>query len=219
MPDRRGKVEVVTDLLFLGSWIIVDGDCSHEIRRWLLLSRKVMTNLDSVLKSRDITLLIKGPYSQGYSLPSGHVQVWDLDHKEGRTQKNWCILTVVPEKTLESPLDSKGIKPVNDKGNQPFILIGRTDAEAEAPAFWSSDANRWLIGKVPDAQKDWGQKRKRESEDELAGWHSDARDMNLGELHEMMRRQSGMLQSMGWQRVRHDWVTEQQWWLHFRYLH
>ena len=182
MPDRRGKVEVVTDLLFLGSRIIVDGDCSHEIRRWLLLSRKVMTNLDSVLKSRDITLLIKGPYSQGYSLPSGHVQVWDLDHKEGRTQKNWCILTVVPEKTLESPLDSKGIKPVNDKGNQPFILIGRTDAEAEAPLFWSFDMVRWFIGKIPDVGKDWGQKEKRASEDETAGWLHGAMNMNLGKL-------------------------------------
>ena len=103
MPDRRGKVEVVTDLLFLGSRIIVDGDCSHEIRRWLLLSRKVMTNLDSVLKSRDITLLIKGPYSQGYSLPSGHVQVWELDHKEGRTQRIDAFELWCPRRLLKVP--------------------------------------------------------------------------------------------------------------------
>ena len=78
---------------------------------------------------------------------------------------------MVLEKTPESPLDSKEIKPVHLKGNQPWILIARTDAEAEVPVFWSSDTNSWLIGKVPDARKDWGQKEKRVSEDEVAGWH------------------------------------------------
>ena len=78
---------------------------------------------------------------------------------------------MVLEKTPESPLDSKEMEPVNLKGDQPWIFNGRTDAEAEAPVFWSSDVNRWLIGKVPDAGQDWGQKEKRVSEDELAGWH------------------------------------------------
>ena len=102
----------------------------------------------------------KGPYSQGYSLPSGHVQLREVDCREGRTPKNWCLQTVVLEKTPESPLDSKEIKPVNLKGDQSWIFTERTDAEAETPVFWPSDANRWLIGKVPDAEKDWGQKEK-----------------------------------------------------------
>ena len=113
------NVEAVTDFLFLGSKITADSDCSHEIRRWLLLGRKAMTNLDSVLKSQRHYSADKGPYSQGYGLPSGHVWLWRLDPKEGRTPKNWCLRTVVLEKTLESPLDSKEIKPVNLKGDQP----------------------------------------------------------------------------------------------------
>ena len=102
----------------------------------------------------------KGPYSQGYGLLSGHAQLWELDHKDGRAPKNWCLRTVVLEKTPESPLDRKEIKLVNLKGNQSWILIGRTDAEAETPVFWLSDANSQLIGKVPEAGKDWGQKEK-----------------------------------------------------------
>ena len=85
----------------------------------------------------------KGPYSQGYGLSSGHVQLWKLGCKEGRMPKNWCLWTVVLEKNPESPLDSKAIKPVNLKENQLWIFTERTDAEAEAPVFWSSDANRW----------------------------------------------------------------------------
>ena len=126
------------------------------------LAEKLMTNLDSVLKSRDVTL---PTYSQVCGLPSGHEQLWELDRKEGRALKNWCLRTVLSEKTLESPLDSKEIKLVNLKGNQLWILVGRTGAEAETPIFCSSDANSWLSGKVPDAGKDWGQK-KRASEDE-----------------------------------------------------
>lgn len=95
----------------------------------------------------------------------------ELDHKEGRAPKNGCLQTVVLEKTHESPLDSTEIKPVNLKGNQPWILVRRTDAEDEAPVFWSSDVNRQLTGNVPDAGKDWGQKEKRVSENEMAGWH------------------------------------------------
>ena len=160
------KVEVVTDFLFLGSKITADGDCSHEIRRWLLLGRKAMTNLDSVFVEKQRHYLAdKGLYSQGYGLPSGHIQLWKLDCKEGRVPKNWYLWTVVLEKTPESPLDSKEIKPVNLKGNQPWILFGRTDARCQ---FWSSDANSWLTGKVPDDLKDWGQKEKRASEGEMA---------------------------------------------------
>ena len=116
-----------------------------------------MTNLDSILKSRDIYFANKGPSSQGYDFSSGHVWLWELDYKESWVPKNRCLRTVVLEKTPESLLDSK-IKPVTLKGAQPWILTGRNDAEAEAPVLWSSDVNTWIIGKVPDAGKDRGQK-------------------------------------------------------------
>ena len=97
--------------------------------------------------------------------------MWELDHKEGLALKNWCFWTVVLKKTLESPLDRKEIKPVNPKGNQPWIFIGRTDAEAEAPIFWPPDAKIWLLGKDPDARKNWGQEEKGATEDEMVRWH------------------------------------------------
>ena len=139
-------------------------------QRRMPLGRKGMTNIDCVEKQRHYPVN-KGPHSQGYGLPCGHVWLWKLDCKEGRTPKNWGLPTVVLEKTPESPLDSKEIKPVSLKRDQPWIFTGRTDAEAEAPVFWSSDANRQLIRKVPDAGKDWGQKEKRALEDEMAGQH------------------------------------------------
>ena len=109
-------VETVRDFIFGGSKITANGDCSHEIKRHLLLGRKAMPNLDIVLKSRDITN--KGPSSQGYSFSSSHVWIWKLDHKESWAPKNWCFWTVVLEKTLESPSNCKEIKPVHPKGNQ-----------------------------------------------------------------------------------------------------
>ena len=107
----------------------------------------------------------KGPSSQGYGFSSGHVCMWELDCKESWVPKNWCFWTVVLEKTLESPLDCKETQPVHPKGNQSWIFIGRTDAEAEAPMLWPPDVKNWLIWKVPDAGKDWRQ------EDEMVGWH------------------------------------------------
>ena len=175
-----GKVEVVTDFLFLGSKITMDIDCSHEIRIRLLLGSKAMKYLDSVLKTRHC-FADKSPYSQGSGLPSDHVRLWELDCKEGRMSKNWCLRTVVLEKTPESPLDSQEIKPVSFKGNQLWKLIGRTDAEVEAPVFWSFDMNSWLIGKVPDAGKDQGQKDKRASEDEMTVWHHWCNGHELGQ--------------------------------------
>ena len=128
-------METVTDFIFSDSKITADGDCSHESKRRLLLGRKAMTNLDSILKSRDITLPTKGPSSQSYGFSSSHVSVWGLDYKESWVLKNWCFWTVVLEKTLESPLDCKS-KPGNSKGSQPCIFIGKTDAESEAPVLW-----------------------------------------------------------------------------------
>ena len=169
------KVEAVTDFLFLGSKITADGDCSHEIRRWLLLDRKAITNLDSCVEKQRHHSADKGPYS----LPSGYIQLQELDHEEGSVTKNWCLQTVVLEKTPENPLDSKEIKPVNLRENKPWILTGRTDAEAEAPVFWSPDMNSQLTGKVPDAGKDWGQKRV--SEDKLSGCYHQRNGHELGQ--------------------------------------
>ena len=110
----------------------------------------------------------KGPSSQSYGFCSSYAWMWELDHKESWALKNWCFSTVVLEKTLESPLDFKEIKPVNSKGNQYWIFIGRTDAEA--PIFWPPDVKNWLIEKDPDAGKDWRQEKGR-TEDEMVGWH------------------------------------------------
>ena len=152
-------VETVSDFIFLGSKITADGDCSHDIKRRLLLGRKVMTNLDSILKSRDY-FANKGPSGQGYGFSSGHVWMWVLDCEESWAPKNWCFWTVVLEKTLESPLDCKEIQPVHPKGDQSWVLIGRTDAEAETPVLWPLHAKSWLIGKDLDAGRDWGQEEK-----------------------------------------------------------
>ena len=127
-------------ILFLGgSKITADGDCSHEIKRHLFLGRKVMTNLDSIFKSRDIAN--KGPSSQSYGFSSSHVWMWELDYKESWAQKNWCFWTVVLGKTTKSPLDSKEIKPINPKGNQSWIFIGKTDVEAQTSIFWPPDTH------------------------------------------------------------------------------
>ena len=113
----------------------------------------------------------KGLYIQSYGFSSSHVWIWELDLKEIWVPKNWCFWTMVLEKTLESPLDCKEIKPVNPKGNQPWIIIGRTDAETKAPILWSPDEKSWLLGKDPDAGKDWRREEKGTAEDEMVGWH------------------------------------------------
>ena len=113
----------------------------------------------------------KGPCSQVYGLSSTHLWMWELNNKEGRALKNWCFWTVVLEKALKSPLDSKEIKPVNPKGNQPWIFTVRTDAEAEVPVLCPPDAKSRLFGKDPDAGKDWSQEEKGMTKDEMVGWH------------------------------------------------
>ena len=115
----------------------------------------------------------KGQSSQSYGFPSSHVSMWELNHKEGWVLKNWWFQTVMLEKTFESPLDRKEIKPVHPKGNQPWVFIGRTDAEAEPqpPICWPTDVKSWLTGKDPNARKDWGQEEKRVTEYEMVGWH------------------------------------------------
>ena len=125
-----------------------------------------------------------------------------LDHKESWALKNWCFQIVVMEKTLESPLDSKEIKPVNPVRNQPWIFTGKTDAEAEAPILWPTDVKSWLIEKDPDARKDWGQEEKGTTENEMAGWLTDSMDISLSKLWEIVKTgKPGVLQSMGLQRI------------------
>ena len=161
--------QTVSDFIFLGSKITADGDCSHGIKRHLLLERKPMTKLDSILKKQRHYFVNKGPSSQGYDFSSGHVWVWELDCEESRVPKNWCFWTVVLEKALESPLDCKEIQPVHSKGDQPWVFFGRNDAETENPVLWLPHAKSWLIGKDPDAGRDWGQEEKGTMEDEMAG--------------------------------------------------
>ena len=158
--ENRETVETVAEFIFWGSKITADGDCSHEIKGHLLLGRKVMTNLDSILKSKRHYFANRGPSSQGYGFSSSHVWMWELDYKETWVPKNWCFWTVMLE-TLESPLNCKEIQPVHPKENQSWIFIGRTDIEAETPIFWPPDAKNWLIWKDPGAGKDWRQEEKR----------------------------------------------------------
>ena len=130
-----------------------------------------MTNIDSILKKQRYHFANRGLYSQCYGFSSTHVWIWKVDCKENWVRKNWCFWTVVLEKTLESPLDCREIKPVSPNRNQSWIFIGRTDAEAEAPIVWPPDAKSWLIGKDPDAGKDWRQEEKGMTENEMVGWH------------------------------------------------
>ena len=153
----------------------MSGDRSHEVKRCLLLGRKAMTNLDSILKKQRHCFTNKVPSHQSYWknhwFSNSHVWMWELDHKESWALKNWCFWTAVLGKTLECPLDCKAIKPVHPKGNQSWIFSGTTDVEAEAPILWPPDTKSWLIGKDPDAGRDWRQEEKGMTEDEMAGWH------------------------------------------------
>ena len=181
---------------------------SSSYLHWLLGNSEALNSSSS--KRKDFAN--KGPYSQSYGFSSSHIQMWELDHKEGWVPKNWCFWTVGLGNTLESPLDCKKIKPISPKGNQLWIFIGRTDAETEAPILWPPDAKSQLIGKDPDAGKDWGQEVKGVTEDDLVGqhhhqlsgrvWANSGRQWRTGK--------PGMLQSTGSQTVRHDfsnWTT------------
>ena len=164
-------METVTDFILEDFKIAEDGDWSHKIKRCLLFGTKTITKLDSILKSRDITLPAKLHLVKAMVFSSSHVWMWELDYKESWAPKNWCFWTVVLEKTLESPLACKEIQTFPTKGNQSWIFYGRAYAEIEAPILWPPDAKNWLIGKNPDAGKDWISEEKGMTKDEMVGWH------------------------------------------------
>ena len=148
-------------LFFLFSKITTDGDYSQSWN-WKMLApwKKSYDQPRQHTKKQRHYFANKGLSSESYGFSSSHVWMWELDYKESWMLKNWCFWTVVLEKTLESPLDCKEIQPVHPKGNQYWIFIGRTDAEAEPPILWSPDAKSWLIIRDPDAGKDWGKTRR-----------------------------------------------------------
>ena len=162
-------VETVADFILGGSKITADGDCCHKIKRCLLFERKVVTNLDSILKSRDITLPTKVHLVKAMVFPvvMYGCESWTVkkaEHQRIDAFELWCW-----RRLLESPLDCKESQPVHPKGGQSWVFIGRTDVEAETPTLWPPDVKSWLIWKDPDSGKDWGQEEKGMTEDEMIG--------------------------------------------------
>ena len=153
----------------------------------------------------------KGLSNQSYGFSSSHIWMWEVYHKESLAQKTdafelWCW------RRLKSHLDCKEIQSVHPKGNQSWIFIGRTDAEAEAPTIWPPDAKKWLTGKDPDAGKDWRHMKKGMTEDEMLGWHHLLNGYELDQAWEWWwKGNPGVLQSMGLQRVGNDRATELNW--------
>ena len=193
--------------IFLGSRITADGDCSHEIKRHLLPGRKTMTNPDSILKCRDITLPVKVHIVKAMVFPVVMYGCESWDYKESWVPKNWCLQTAVLQKTLESPLDCKEIKPAHPKGDQPWRFIRRTDADGEALILWPPDRKSRLTGKDPDAGKDGRQKKKRAAEDEMVSI-TNSMDMNLSKLQEILEdgrdwdtEVQGVTKSQSWQQL------------------
>ena len=161
-------MEIVSDFIFLGSKITTDGDCSHEIKRHLLLGRKVMTNLDSIFKSRDVTLPKKVHLVKAMVFP---VVMYGCESWTVKKAEHWRIdaFELWCWRRLLSPLNCKEIQPVHSEGDQLWDFFGRNDAKAETPVLWPPHVKSWLIGKDSDAGRDWGQEEKGTTEDEMAG--------------------------------------------------
>ena len=174
-----------------------------------ILGRKATTKPRQHIKKQR-HYFANNPCSQNYGFSSGHVRMWELDYKQSWAPKNWCFWTgEALEKTLESPLDCKEIQSVHPKGNQPWIFIGRTDAEAEAPILWPPDAKYWLTGKDPDAEKDWRQEEKGTTEDEMVGWHHRLDGPECEQAPGVGDEQGGLACCSSWgRRVGHNWTTE-----------
>ena len=194
-------METVTNFLFFGSKITGDLDCSYESKRFLLFGRRAVRNLDRILKSRDITLSKKVLDSQNYDFSSRHVWMWELDHKEGWTLMNWCF-QIAGMKALESPLDCKEIQPVHPKGNQSWLFIGRTDAEAETPILWPPDVKvekTLMLGKTESKKRrGWWRMRCLES-------ITTSMDLNLSKLQQTEEGRGA------WQAAVHGVAKSQTW--------
>ena len=204
-----GKQRKQWEIILGGSKITADDDCSHEIKRYLLFGRKAMTNLDNILKSRDINLAKKGPSSQSYSFCSSHVWIWELDYKESWAPKNWCFWTVVLEKTLESSLDCKGIKPVHPKGKSVLNIHWKDWCWS-----WNSNTLATWCKELTHLKRPWCWERLKTGGERNRGWDGWMTSLtqwtwawgNSGNWWWTGR--SGLLQSMGSQRVGDNWATE-----------
>ena len=206
MANNRGRNGSSNRVYFLELQIASDGDCSHEIESCLFLGSKT-DKPRQCIKKQGHQFADKGLYSQSYGFSSSHALLWELVHKESWWLKNWCSRIGVLEKTLESPLHCKEIKPGNAKGNQPWIFIGRTDAEA--PILWPPDAKSWLIRKDPDVRKDLRQKEKRASEDEMIRWHHRLNGHEFEQSPGDSKGQGSLVCYSSWSpRVRHALGTE-----------